>query len=202
MKRYLIIAFCLTGMAISASAQWEFSAQATIDLPVDEMKWVFKPGTGMILTLSKTKKYKKRGSASGVSIGYSRQVPKQDIFYYLVNDELAWIKYDKMTAYQLAYQFREDFIIKKKIELFVGGELGLYYTKYGYESHEPGHDINSSSFVGRLVAAPKAGINYQFTKSTGLFFQTKYAISIGKSDDSKDVINLHWINSVGANFRF
>jgi hypothetical protein len=202
-KKLLIISVLTTGISLSAAAQIEFSLQGSVELPVDELRWVFKPGTGVIATLSKIKKYKKKGSAFGVSFGYSKYVPKQDLFYYLVNtSEVGTIKYDQMKAYQLSAQFRKEYIIRKQIELFYGLEIGIYYIKYGFESQDAYQHINSSNFIGRYVLAPKAGINYQVNKQVGVFFQTRYMLNIAKTDDADDNINLYWANSLGVNYRF
>jgi hypothetical protein len=203
MKKFLIVIVCFVGIPMSAMAQYEFSIQGAFEKPTDKLKSVFKPGTGVVATFSKTKRYKNKGSAMGVSIGYSTFVPKQDIFRYTVdNSGDGSIRYDKMSVYQLSLQLRRDYIIDKKLDLFTGFELGLHYTKTGYEQHDPNHSTSSNSFVARVALAPKAGVNFQLTDHVGVFFQTRYLVSIGRLDFEDAVVNTFWTNSLGLNFRF
>jgi hypothetical protein len=202
LKNLLTICICI-GSVVSASAQIEVTAHASVELPVDELKWVFKPGTGAVVTVSKTKRYKKKGSAMGVSLGYTKFTPKQDMFFYLVNaDEVGTIKYDDMKSYQLSLQYRWDFGITKQVEAFGGLELGYHYTKFGFESHDPYQSIDSDSFVGRIALAPKIGIHYMFNKQIGAYLQTRYLISMAKSDIHDDQFNVYWTNSVGVSLSF
>ena len=203
MKNLLIISASLLILSISAAAQTEIAIQGSYEMPIDEMKWVFKPGQGVTLTLSKMKERRKKRSVIGLNVGFSKFVPKEDIFYYLVNeDELGTIRYKDMLVYQLGLHLRQDFILQEHIELFYGFEMGYYYTKYGYESRDPYIIEDSYNFIGRGAVAARVGVNFPITEHVGAFFQTKYLVSIGPSDDEDNIINVYWNNSAGLNFRF
>lgn len=203
MKKLLIISASLLCLSIGATAQVELAVQGSYEMPIDEMKWAFKPGRGVIVTVSKTKEHRKKRSVLGVNVGFSKYVPKEDLFYYLVNDdELGTIRYKDMLVYQLSMHLRQDFILQKHIELFYGLELGYHYTKYGYESRDLYIIEDSYNFIGRGAIAARAGVNFPITEHAGAFLQTKYLVSIGASDDVDNVINVYWNNSVGLNFRF
>jgi len=203
MIKLLPVVILLSGLSFSAKAQMEVAVHGSVEIPLDELKWVFKPGTGVVATISKTKRYKTKGSAIGGSIGYSKFSPKEDLFYYYVSDtEVGTIRYEDMVSYQAAIQGRWEIIIKKKIDLFCGLELGIHYTKTAFVSHDPFQSVDSDSFVGRYVAAPKAGVNYMLTKKLGAYFQTRLALSLAKSDIRDDQVNTYWTNSLGMLYRF
>lgn len=203
MIRLFAIVAVFVCASISATAQYELSLQASYELPLDELRWVFKPGTGAIAIFSKTKTYKKKRSAFGIGVGYSRFVPKEKTFYYLVSqNEVGTISYENMNVYQLTGHLRRDIIIKKIYELFYGVECGYYYTQYGFVSQDPFHSINSSNFIGRIALAGKAGIGYPLSKNIGAFFQTRYLISMSPSNDGENTFNAYWANSLGVNLRF
>lgn len=206
MKTPLTISAALLCLSLTAHAQFEISTQGTFETILDELKWVYKPGSGFVLTLSKYEAYrKKRASSFGFNLGYSKYNVKQDLFYYLVNaDEVGTIKYSDMQVFQFGVQLRRDYAIRKQVELYYGMEIGIYYTKYKYEAHDPYFDESSTNIVGRGAVSPKAGINYQFNERIGAFIQTRYLLTFAKSADavnSKNVVNFYWVNSVGLNFR-
>jgi hypothetical protein len=195
-------------LIISISTSWaqvEIAAGASYELPLDELKWVYKPGKSYQLTISKTDRYKNKRTSWGINLGYASFVPKEALFYYLVNeDEIGTIAYENYNLYLLTVNARRDFILNKNIEIFLGTEFGLHYAQYGYVSDDSYIDEDATYVEGRGAVSPKAGITFTLTAHLSIFVQSRYNVSVGESNftASSNIFNYSWSNGVGVNLRF
>lgn len=209
MTRIVRLLFMCSAIIMIASntslAQLEISVQGNYEIPLDELKWIYKPGTGALLTISKTDKYKKKRTAFGGNIGFTRFNAKEDIFYYLLNGtDLGTVHYGNYDVYQLSLNYRRDFIINKSFELFMGAEFGYQYANYRYISHDSMIDEDGTTIEGRIGVSPKAGFNFVFSKNVSAFIQSRYTVSLitQPSDKTENIINYFLSTSIGLNFRF
>lgn len=199
-----ILIACLILMSVgTAQAQLEMSVQSSYELPIDELKWVYKPGLNNTLFISKIKTYKNKRTAFGGNLGFSSFQPKAEKFYYLVNeDEVGTITYGNYQALQLAVHGRRDFILNKSVELFVGLEVGIAYTKFTYVSDDPYISEDATTIHGRVLLTPRAGVNFIISNSISIFLCGRYAVSFASTDVPEDILNFSVAGAAGLNFRF
>jgi hypothetical protein len=204
MKKKIVFLVAALALSKTLSAQMEIGVQTAYETPIDEMKWIFKPTQSFALTVMKTDKERRHRSAFGGSLGYARFTPKQDLFYYLVNDdELGTVHYSDYTIYRLAGNIRHDFILGKRIELSLGAELGYHYVKYSYQSDDAYISDGGTTIDSRVAAAPYGGVGLVLTKHISLSLQTRYLVTLSANGERKDdIVNVIWANSFGINFRF
>ncbi|GAA5037136.1 hypothetical protein GCM10011506_33170 [Marivirga lumbricoides] len=206
-KFLLVISILLVWLINQSQAQVEINLSGAIEIPLDELSWIYNPGKSAQLAVSFLDEYKKRRSSWGINIGYSVATPKQEVFYfpYSIDNEVFFgtISYSDMQSFQLSSNFRSDFILSKHIEFFLGAEVGYHYISSSYDS-DSYNDVSATSIIGRVAISPKTGFAFMLTDNIGLNLQTRYNISIiagGEVDDSK-IVSFFWSNGAGVTLRF
>jgi hypothetical protein len=203
MKTFIITSLLLLNTIGAAWSQIEITLQSAYDMPIDELKWIYKPAMNNMLTFSWTDKTKRSRTAFGITAGYAVFQPKEDIFYYLVNEEeVGTITYEKYQTLQFSAQLRQDFRLTKTFEIFCGAELGYQYTSYAYISSDPYIYEDATTILGRYFAAPRLGVNLMVTEKFGFSVFSRYAVSIGNSDTEEDTVNHNIAAGAGLILRF
>ena len=184
-------------------AQTELSLHTTYEVPLDELKWIFKPANNYQLSISSIDKYKNKRTALGVALGYANFTPREEVFYYLVNEgELGTISYTDYQVVQVALSPRWDYIFNR-LELFFGAYLGYQYVIYGYESADSYQTEDAKNIVSRVLMAPKAGAAFLLSEHVAVFAHLRYNCSLGFGSGNKsDRLNYSLAPGMGLNFRF
>jgi hypothetical protein len=202
MKNSLIAVLLLITVTTGWS-QIDVSLQTNYEVPFDELKWVYKPGVNYLLSVSKTDKYKKKRTAWGGTLGYSSFKPKEDIFYYLVNEnEIGTIAYEEYQTLQIFLHGRRDFILNKNLEFFIGADIGYIHAMFSYYSADAYIVEDATNIEGRLAIAPNLGLNFVLTDRLGVFIQSRYIASVAETDIQNNVLNYSLSGGVGLNLRF
>ena len=198
---FLLLFFCCVWVEKSL-AQVELALHTAYEMPLDELKEIFRPAINYQLTVSNIDQYKNKRSSFGITLGYAKFISRQDEFYYQVNeDEYGTISYDPYHVIQLALAFRKDFIFQR-FELFVGADAGYQYTIYHYLSSDPYTTDDASYIVNRAMLAPKAGFNFLINNAVSIFASARFICSIGGAgDNQRDIVNTFVSPGLGVNFR-
>ncbi len=212
-SKFLPLALLIILMSIQAFSQNELRMQMGMEVPRGELKWIYKPAASISLEYGYLNDVRKGFSEIGFGLKYFRFIPKEPIFYYLVSaTEYGTATYSNYSVLQLYCTYRRLLPLSQKFDIFLGGNAGYTYIKYGVDIDEPGANIQTSVLEGKGCLSPNVGLNFKLTEKVGLSFQSKYNIyfSIGQNQNTQktnynpDVgsINFFWTNDLGIYFRF
>lgn len=192
--------------------QSEISLKTSYEIPLGELKWIYKPNMSYLLSYSKLNEKRGKSTSVGVGIGYLSLKPKQDTFYYLLSeDEYGTAKYSNYTLIQLLGLFQWNYEVSKKAEFFWGVDAGYYYIRYEYEDKNTFVHTDGSRTEGKGAIGPKIGFTYKLSKNFGLQYLTKYNtyFSLGTTDSNSAYYNSNlgefdflWTNQLGVFLRF
>jgi hypothetical protein len=201
MKWFIVATIIIA--SLETHAQVELSIQASHERALDELGDIYKPGINYMLSISKTDKYKKKRMAWGVILGFTKFHPKEDVFYYQVNEtETGTIRYENYNVYQLSANVRRDFILIETLELFYGAEIGYHYVQYAFLSEDSFVIEDNSTVESRIACTPKVGAQFLLTKKLSAFLQTRYSLSMATGDAPGNFMNFFWSNGIGLTLRF
>jgi hypothetical protein len=182
---YLILLFIL--FAVNLKAQHELSIGGSIDKPLGELAWTNKSGKGINLGYSfnlHSGNHKVQSFAIGMVIGYTTLPVLSDTLYFLEDpDSYGTAIYSAYSILSLDFEPKLVFKIKS-FRLYGAIDLGLHYTKYSYQIHSTGIDLDELDIEGKVGLGPKVGLQYMLCKNIGLYVDFKYnmIISIGSSN--------------------
>lgn len=204
MKKLLILIIIYAGCTLPGIAQKELSLSVSYEIPIDEFKWSFRPANNYQLSFSKSDKYKNRRKNWGIRIGYTKFVPHEDIYYFQVGEsEYGTISFSDYKSFQFILDLREDFILNKKLELFLGCQAGLqqiildYYLAYPGQTEDGGYNV-----TGGLLSA-KSGANFLISPKFSISIFGKGTFSVSPTSEvSKDIFNFLLAPGTGINYRF
>jgi hypothetical protein len=170
---------------LNVIAQPELSVKIGNEIPMGELKWVYKNAPSISVSYSSLKYRRKVTQSFGVGLGFLQFKPKESFFYYLLNDkEYGTVSYSNYNVFQLFVPIRIDFLLSDKFELFGGLDFGYYYVFFEVEDKNKYIDEHSVTSDGKGSLAPKCGINYNLSPKIGINLQAKYNayFSLGTSD--------------------
>lgn len=206
MKIVIPIAFILTSISVAAQIETSFDLNCKVDYlkPLGELGQVYKKAPNYQFGFTKSKKYKKKQSSVGVSIGYLSMDSKFDTLIYeiITNNgvEYGKIHYKTYQSFQLLYSSQYDISANKLIALFYGYDAGVHFNIYGHYLEDPFFNEDSEDRILRYVIGPKAGLKFSITKKIVLVVHSQYLAALGSASDRKMVFN-HFF-SVGAGLSF
>jgi hypothetical protein len=204
MKR--IISMIAVLVPISMMAQIESSFHINGDLnylrPLGDLGQVYKKTKNYQLGFIKSKKYKKKQSSVGVTLGYLSMDSKFDTLIYeiITNNGIEYgkIHYKAYRSFQLLYNSQHDLFVSKFVALFYGYDAGVHFNIYGHYLEDPFFNEDSEDRIMRWVLGPKVGLKLSITQQIALTLQSQYLAAVGSASDPKMVFN-HFF-SVGAGF--
>ncbi|HEX8545648.1 MAG TPA: hypothetical protein VF691_01725 [Cytophagaceae bacterium] len=190
----IFLLFIITAIAFPEKifAQRELSLKIGNEIPMGELRWVYKSAPSISIGFSVLKEKSKVNQSLGIGVGFFQFKPQEEIFYYLLNsEEYGTAQYSNYKVFQLFVPMRIDFLLNEKFELFGGVDFGYYYVIYSYHTKDKVIDEEGEAIEGKGALAPKAGINYNLSKKVGLTLQAKYNLyfSLGSSDQQSSSYN-------------
>lgn len=193
MKKITFLTFALALFCqVQISAQHEVSFKIGHEMPMGELRWVYNSAPSLSAGYSFLREGNKTNQSMGIGIGLFQFKPKEEIFYYLLDEEeYGTISYSNYKFFQLFIPFRIDYLIGDKLEIFGGVDLGYYYVSYRYENKNNFVSENSTNIEGKGAIAPKCGVNYNLSDKIGFTLQAKYNayFSLGSSDQRSASFN-------------
>ncbi len=203
--RIITLCFALTLVSVASFGQLEISAGSSYEIPLGEMRDVYKGSPAYQLGFLKSHQYKKKRNSWGVLLGYASLTPRADTLYYEVETnngiEYGAIHYENYVAYQLMFTGRYDILLSKKMEFFYGYDMGLHYTKFAYQLQGPYTAEDASEIIARIALSPKLGMSVELTKFVYLSVFGKYTISVGDTEDKKNIVNQYLGAGAALGFR-
>ncbi len=204
--KIILICFTLVLLSKPSFGQFEISLGSSYEVPMMEMGDVYQNSPAYQLSFYfKTQQYKKKRNSFGVMVGYAAMKPKKDIFYYEVvgnnGVEYGTIHYEDYTSYQLMVTGRYDILLSNKVEFFYGGDFGLHYTNFAFQRQDPFTSEDSQEIISRFALCPKVGMNLALGKTLYLSVYSKYTISVGMTEDVKNIINQYLAAGVALGLR-
>lgn len=171
--------------------------RAEYDMPMGNLKFTYKgaPSGGLSFYINQG-----AGTAE-IGLGYREYKPKQDTFYYLVNNNdygTATFSKFKTTMFYLGAAY--NLSLSDAIKLYGGFNLGLYITKFSSTSTDA--FVNAQDIVNENEAyiAPKIGLNLALTDNIHVKVQGAYNLfsPIGKAQYNSRVGTFYYSITTGA----
>lgn len=143
------------------------------DAPLGNQSYTFKPGaTYGISVLSYSKNW-----ITSISFGYLSYKPKQDLFYYQVDDSnYGTIKYQNFTAYQLYLGVAYSLELSTELKAYGGVNFGEYLTHTVYLATDAYAGADADLHENNVYLAPKLGIKYSINDNISIGAEGKYNI--------------------------
>jgi hypothetical protein len=163
---------------------------AGYDVPTGNLAYTFKPALTYGL---KVLKYYDNITGS-LSFGYHVYKPKQDVFYYSVNESnYGTVKYKNFSVSSIYLGLAYNYEINNGFKVYGGFDLGAYFTHLVYHSMDEFSDNNVDLNENEVYLAPKVGLTYPVSDNITLGVEGKYNLfsPAGQSRYNSEVGTLH-----------
>lgn len=176
---------------------------AGYDVPVGNLGYTFKPAPTFGFTFLSYHD----DLVLSATIGYHSYKPKQDTFYYAVDESnYGTIKYQNFTALSLYFGVAYNFELAEGIKAYGGINFGAYFTHSVYHSVDEFINDNSDLHDENIYLAPKIGLNYTVGDNVTIGIEGKYNTFIvaGKKSDNARVgtINSSYAGNLILTYNF
>lgn len=170
---------------------------ADYDMPVGNLKYTYKsaPAYGGSVYM-----YQEDFTYS-ISVNFREYKPKQDVFYYLVNDnDYGTATYSSFKTTMAYFGAAYNLPITDEFRVYGGINMGFYFSKFKSRSVDAfvdsSEDINEKEGYG----APKLGLNLSLNDHVLVSVQGSYNFfaPLGRSDYNSRVGTLYTSLSTGA----
>ncbi|MEN7551634.1 hypothetical protein AAG747_27210 [Rapidithrix thailandica] len=208
MKKHLLFIVLLCVVSLSSKAQKGISLSLDHESPQGELGDIYNSTIGF------TGSYviNKENTVFNITAGYHAFQAQQDSFYYQVNsDELRVASYGKYSAIPVYMGMAYKITLFDKLDLNLGGDVGMYYVIYSLHTIDAYHDTDES-YAGHLgLFSPKAGLVYTLFDSFQIKLQSKYNLILDIGNSAPYASNHHselghlyrtWTNGLSLTYYF
>jgi len=173
---------------------WGISVSAGYDSPLGDLGTTFKAAPTFSIGLNRN-----FGNFTiSSNIGFVSFAPKQDtIFADPLDHTQGYTKYSNYTSIEFYLGAAYNISFGDKAKLYLGFNLGTYYTSLTYDENDgQGDDNSDDSFNEIAYIAPKLGVNFMLTENMSLGIEGKYNFLISSASGTGDAYDSGYSSTV------